>query len=199
MTTTYTVFVGQRRLAAGDALAVAPALRAHAAETDAAPALVFENKTGRQVDLDLSGDAATIAARYGVAEPAPAPAELVPPTSTGPAPAGPGRPKLGVVAREVTLLPRHWDWLASQPGGASVALRKLVDKARKEAEWDDLVRGIREATNRFLTAIAGDLPHYEAATRALFAGDREGFEAAIAGWPEDIRDHAREMAQGGFA
>jgi hypothetical protein len=105
----------------------------------------------------------------------------------------PGRPKLGVVAREVTLLPRHWEWLAGQPGGASVALRKLVEHARKTNAGADRRRQAQEAAYRFLSAMAGDEPGFEEATRALFASRREEFEANIAGWPEDVRDHARKL------
>jgi hypothetical protein len=104
-----------------------------------------------------------------------------------------GRPKLGVTAREVTLLPRHWDWLASQPGGASATLRRLVDQARREAGASDAMRQAQEATYRVMTTLAGDLPGYEDATRALFANDRPRFDQLTAGWPTDIGDYAREL------
>ena len=106
------------------------------------------------------------------------------------APRGPGRPKLGVVAREITLLPRHWEWLAQQPGGASVAIRRLVEQARRSGEDKDRMRQAREAAYRFMSAMAGNKPHYEDAIRALFAGDPARFEELIAGWPADVRDHA---------
>jgi hypothetical protein len=101
---------------------------------------------------------------------------------------------LGVVAREVTLLPRHWDWLAVQPGGASVALRKLVDEARRSSGDRDRTRAAQEATYRFISAIAGNLPGFEEACRALFAHDRRRFGDLIAGWPEDVRDYAIQLA-----
>jgi hypothetical protein len=110
-------------------------------------------------------------------------------------PKKPGRPKLGVVAREVTLLPRHWEWLADQPGGASVALRKLVEHARKANAGVDRRRRAQEAAYRFLSAMAGDEPGFEEATRALFAGRREDFEANMALWPEDVREHARKLGK----
>ena len=103
-----------------------------------------------------------------------------------------------MTAREVTLLPRHWDWLAAQPGGASVALRKLVESALREAEGPDRVRRSREAAYRFMTAVAGDQPDYEEATRMLFAGDWVAFDAAIEAWPSDVRDYARRLAEGGW-
>ena len=140
--------------------------------------LVFEDSTGRQVDLDIRGTREEISARYSEA------AE----------PRGRGRPRLGVVAREVTLLPRHWDWLNSQPGGASVALRKLVDEARRASGDRDRIRAAQEAAYRFTSAIAGNLPEFEEATRALFTYDRRRFGDLIANWPEDIRDYAIKLA-----
>ena len=149
-----------------------------------AAALVFDLATGRVVDLDLRGSLDEARARL---TPAPEAEKR-----------GPGRPKLGVTAREVTLLPRHWDWLAGQPGGASGALRKLVEGALKEAEGPDRARRAKEAAYRFMTAIAGDLPGYEEATRRLFAGDGAAFDAAVEGWPEGVRETARGMAAGAW-
>ena len=175
-------FAGHRLLARGPAAEVVAAVKT---ATDAGETvLTFEAATGRVVDLDLRGDLAAVVAR------------LTP--ATEPEKRGPGRPKLGVTAREVTLLPRHWDWLAGQPGGASVALRKLVEGALKEAEGPDRARRAKEATYRFMTAIAGDLPDYEEATRMLFAGDWTAFDAAVEGWPEGVRETARAMAAGAW-
>ncbi|PVM93721.1 DUF2239 family protein [Caulobacter endophyticus] len=181
---TYALFETGRRLAAGDKLAVALAAQAVVNQRPDAPILIFD-PDGRQVDFDLRGSPEDLAARLAppgtVAEPK--------------APRGRGRPKLGVVAREVTLLPRHWDWLAAQPGGASVALRKLVETARREAEAPDRQRRARDAAYRFASAAAGDAPGFEAAMRALYAGDREGFEAGLAQWPADVAAHARLLAE----
>jgi hypothetical protein len=171
-------FSGHRLLARGLAVEVVAAVRT---ATDAGESvLTFDAATGRVVDLDLRGDMAAVLAR------------LIP--ASEPEKRGPGRPKLGVTAREVTLLPRHWDWLAGQPGGASVALRKLVEGALREAEGPDRARRAKDATYRFITAIAGDLPGYEDATRRLFAGDGAAFDAAVEGWPEGVRETARGMA-----
>ncbi len=115
------------------------------------------------------------------------------------APRGPGRPKLGVVAREVTLLPRHWDWLNRQPGGASVALRKLVDEARHTHRFRDRVRQSQDAAYRFMSIMAGDRTGFEEATRALFARNHVRFDAITGGWPVDIRDYAQKLAAGAFA
>ncbi len=173
-------FAGHRLLARGPAAEVVAAVKT---ATDAGEnVLVFDAVDGRVVDLDLRGDIAAVLAR------------LIP--ASGPEKRGPGRPKLGVTAREVTLLPRHWDWLAGQPGGASVALRKLVEGALREAEGPDRARRAKDATYRFMTAIAGDLPGYEAAVRALFAGDGAGLEAAAEGWPDGVRDVVLGMAAG---
>jgi hypothetical protein len=179
---TYALFETGKRLAAGDKLAVALAAQAVISQRPDAPILIFD-PDGRQVDFDLRGSPEDLATRL-------APVEVEPE-----APRGRGRPKLGVVAREVTLLPRHWDWLASQPGGASVALRKLVEAARRDAEAPDRQRRARDATYRFASAAAGDAPGFESAMRALYAGDREGFEAGLAQWPADLAAHAKELAE----
>src|SRR5690242_14347405 len=142
--------------------------------------LVFDDATGHQIDLDTRGTPEDISRRYS--------------QEVSLEPRGRGRPRLGVVAKEVTLLPRHWDWLSAQPGGASVALRKLVDQARRASGDRDRVRAAQEAAYRFMSAIAGNLPKFEEAARALFAYDRRGFGELIAGWPEDVRDYAIQLA-----
>ncbi|GBQ27726.1 putative cytoplasmic protein [Gluconacetobacter sacchari DSM 12717] len=108
---------------------------------------------------------------------------------------GRGRPKLGVVAREVTLLPRHWEWLAAQPGGASQMLRRLVDQARRSDGGQTGIRDARERTYRFLSALAGNLPGFEEATRALFSGDDSAFAGHMRDWPADVKAHALMLAR----
>jgi uncharacterized protein len=193
-----TAFAGMRRIAAGTLAEVAVAARDAFERGGEAPILVFDDATGEQIDLDLSAGGAEQVARIsraGLAE-AVAPADAAP-SDAGPR--GPGRPKLGVVAREVTLLPRHWEWLNSQPGGASVALRKLVEPARKANEGRDRQRRAQEAAYRFMAAVAGNLTGFEEAVRALFAGDRERFDELVEGWPADVRDHARTLALRAFS
>jgi hypothetical protein len=184
-------FLGHRRLATGSLAEVA---RAAAAAMQAGPPdeplLVFDAE-GRQVELDLRGSPDEAAAR---AEPSGA---GVPP-ACAPAARGRGRPQLGVVAREVTLLPRHWEWLGAQRGGASVTLRRLVDEARRGGAGQDTVRQAQERAYRFLNAIAGNLPGYEEALRALFGRDAAGFPAAMSAWPPDLREHAQALATGAF-
>lgn len=171
----FTAFAGFQRIAAGTRAEVTDALRR---QTDTTPPLfVFDDATGEPIDLDLR--------EHAPADPAP--------TEEAPS-RGVGRPKLGVVAREVTLLPRHWDWLNRQPGGASVALRKLVEDARRVNTDRDTVRAAREATYRFMSAIAGHLPGFEEAARALFANEKERFDALVAPWPDDVPDHLRKLS-----
>ena len=98
------------------------------------------------------------------------------------------------MAREVTLLPRHWEWLSAQPGGASVALRKLVEHARIAGQGSDRKRRAQESCYRFLSAMAGNEANFEEATRALFAGRRARFDEMTEPWPKDVRDHARRLA-----
>jgi len=185
MPDTFTAFLGQRRLAAGPVAEVALAIK-RAEPRAAEPLLIFNDATGRAVDFDLRGSESDVLARL----PTPAP----PAASEADQPRGRGRPKLGVVAREVTLLPRHWEWLNAQPGGASVALRKLVDEARRASGDRDRDRLSREAAYHFMSAMAGNLAHFEEASRALFADDRRRFTSLIVDWPTDIRDHVIKLA-----
>lgn len=188
MTVTCTAFAGTRAIASGPLIDVALQLRA---EGRFDGVLVFDDDTGVAVDLDLRGSAEDVAARLVARQAAPL---------DEPVRAGRGRPKLGVVAREVTLLPRHWEWLAAQPGGASVTLRRLVEQARRSEGGDapSRRRG-QEAAYRFMTAMAGDLPGYEEACRALFAGDDRRFAQQIERWPDDVRAHASRLARHAFA
>lgn len=187
---TVTAFAGDRLLASGPAAEVALALKV-AARTSQEALLVFDDRTGRQVDFNLSGSDAQVIARLVPNEAAGA----VEPTGHR----GVGRPKLGVVAREITLLPRHWQWLAEQPGGASVTLRKLVDVARSTDAGKGTARVAQQAADRFMTAVLGNRPGYEDAARALYAGDRQRFHALSQAWPADLRTHARRLAEPAFA
>jgi hypothetical protein len=147
------------------------------------------------IDVDFRGTATDVVKRLGVSAP---PSLVTTSSAQAEAPRGPGRPRLGVVAREVTLLPRHWDWLNSQPGGASVALRRLVDEARRANAGADRKRRAQEADYRFMSGMAGDRPGFEEATRALFRGDRQRFKSNTTRWPIDIRNHARMLAKHAF-
>jgi len=190
MSTTCTAFAGAKRIASGGRGQVALAVKDAVERGEGDPILVFDDTTSGLVEFDLRGGPADILARLSGAGAAA--------KQDGEPARGPGRPRLGVVPREVTLLPRHWEWLNSQPGGASVALRKLVESARKSGAGADRSRLAREAADRFMSAMAGNQPGYEEAARALYAGDAAGFERAIASWPADVRDHARRLAATAF-
>ncbi|MEJ2204286.1 MAG: DUF2239 family protein [Gemmatimonadota bacterium] len=175
-------FRGSRRIASGPLAEVAAVVKGTHDGGVEEPILVFEAETGVPVELDLRGTAADVAARYRSAA-VEAPKR------------GPGRPRLGVVPREVTLLPRHWAWLSQQRGGASATLRRLVDEARRTAEGGDRVRRSQDATYRFMTAMAGDLPGYEEALRALYVGEEASFSDHMNGWPPDVRDHCLTLSE----
>lgn len=162
---TYTAFAGFEKIASGNLPAVYAGCR------DQADAVIFDDETGRVVDID----------------------PRFPPGAETPRP---GRPRLGVVAREVTLLPRHWDWLATQPEGASGALRKLVEEASRNPKAQQ--RAVRAAIYRLATTLVGNAPGYEEAMRALYAGRRDDFSAHIEGWPADVRRHLEKMAESAF-
>lgn len=203
----FSSFDGHRRLASGSIEAAAVALKKALDGGAAGPLLLFDDSTGRTLDIDTRGDSTDVIARLAAhpavvamtaaqaaaAAAAAAVAGQEAEAQTAPRPRGRGRPKLGVVAREVTLLPRHWEWLATQPGGASIALRKLVEEARRSGKEKARVRQARDAAYHFMQTVAGNFPGFEEATRALFADDRATFTAQIARWPGDVRDHALRL------
>jgi hypothetical protein len=190
----YIAFDGDRRIASGDLREVARTAKEVLDRRKDAAILIFDGVTSGPVDIDFRGTVADVQARLPETADAPATTEDALPST----PRGPGRPKLGVIAREVTLLPRHWDWLAQQSGGASVALRRLVEDARRSGEDIHRIRRAQEAAYRFMSAMAGNKPHYEDAIRALYANDRARFEKLIAAWPADVRDHALTLAERAF-
>ena len=198
-----TAFEGHHRLLSGPLVEVALAVKTAVENGSPSQFFVFDDATGRVIDLDLRGTKADVIDRLArppkefVGRYAPPRAELSESSQTETLGSrGRGRPKLGVVAREVTLLPRQWEWLATQPGGASAILRRLVDEAKKSGIPQQKRRAAQEAAYQFMLAIAGDLPGYEEATRALFVDDRPRLEQRIADWPEDIRAHALRLAFG---
>ncbi|ENE1251632.1 DUF2239 family protein [Stenotrophomonas sp. GD03701] len=191
----FSCFDGHRLVVSGTPEVAALALKQLRAGNAAGPLLVFDNATGRTRDFDTRGSDAELLARVADALPSAVEADAETALAGEPAaPRGRGRPKLGVVAREVTLLPRHWAWLAEQPGGASVVLRRLVEAASRAGADKDRQRRDAERAYHFLQAIAGDLPGFEEAIRLLFAHDRVGLEAALHRWPGDVRDHALQLA-----
>lgn len=185
-----TAFDGTRRLAHGPLGDVVTAAKSAFDRSARASLLIFEDATGDLIDVDYSGTPDEVLALMAARELRRARHGDEPDT----APRGPGRPRLGVVAREVTLLPRHWQWLNGQPGGASVALRRLVDEARRANVGRDRVRRAQEVSYRFMSALAGDLPGFEEAIRALFAGHAARFDEHTRTWPRDVRSYARQLA-----
>jgi hypothetical protein len=184
-------FAGARCIAVGELEQVALQAKEAIDRGGLEPVLLFDAVTSAPIELDFRGTPAELRKRLvRAARPAP-PAATAPETD---ARRGPGRPKLGVVAREVTLLPRHWEWLNGQPGGASVALRKLVEQARRDPDGRDRLRRAQESAYRFMSVMAGDRPNFEDAARALFAGDRARFDRFVKPWPADIRSHAKTLA-----
>jgi hypothetical protein len=188
-------FEGSRLIAAGTLAFVAVKAKEVIDRGESGPVLIFDNRTSELIEVDFRGNAHDVLERLNAVPRQCGETEPDQPESTG---RKPGRPRLGVVAREVTLLPRHWEWLNCQPGGASVALRKLVDDARRVNADKDRARQAREAAYRFLSAMAGNEPGFEEATRALFAGKAERFQEMVAEWPVDVRDHGKKLAAAGF-
>jgi len=179
-----TAFAGHRRLASGTIRDVGLKAKNAIYQGEQAPILIFDNKTSYIIELDFRGSAADLEKRL---------AQESPPPTLSPEKRGPGRPRLGVVGREVTLLPRHWAWLDEQPGGASVALRKLVEFAKRQNREKDQARRSQEAAHRFMSTMAGDLPGFEEAARAFYAGDQQRFNTLVKLWPHDIREHVNKL------
>jgi uncharacterized protein len=167
----FTVFVGHTQLVSGNWASVITSTKRHL-DAGGEPVLIFDDDTGQQIDVDFSGSLDDVLHRAGADRSAAAPR--------------PGRPKLGVVSREVSLLPRHWEWLQEQPNGASAALRRLVDEARKRTPRG---RQLRDSAYRFIWAVAGNFENAEEAIRALYARDDARLERMMENWPSDVREH----------
>jgi hypothetical protein len=209
LTRPVTAFQSGRMLATGALGDVARIVKQAFDRDPTVQTLTFDDATGAQIDFDLAGTPAEFGerlaaraayeaylaeARLAAASPTGNPEVADEPGAGVAAARGPGRPRLGVVAREITLLPRHWEWLASQPGTASQVLRRLVDEARRQDGGRTRARQAREHAYAFITAVGGNLAGFEEASRALFAGDRPKFERETAAWPNDVRAYAVRLA-----
>ena len=189
----FTAFLGEHILASGEGQKVIAQVKDTVLQGDIWKVMIFDDATGQQVEIDFRGTKEEVVRQftqrfaYAVAE---QPDSLTPRR---------GRPRLGVVPGEITLLPRHWEWLKNQPGGASVTIRKLVDEARRSSSQQDALRKAQEATYRFMTVMAGDRPQYEEALRAFYAGDQAQFQQRIADWPKDIREYSERLAMPVFS
>jgi uncharacterized protein len=186
----YTAFSGNKRVAHGDLHTTVLALKARFDRDPSDAVMVFDDESGRILDFDLRGTPEQALARLAD-HPALPKTEPEPPIK-----AGPGRPKLGVVAKEVTLLPRHWEWLERQPGGISVTLRKLVEEAKKTTAGRDAAKKAREAIGHFMWTMGGNLPNFEEASRALYAKEDRKLESLIKRWPADVRHHVEWLLEG---
>ncbi|MEO6798654.1 MAG: DUF2239 family protein [Rhodanobacter sp.] len=182
-TTSCIAFDGHTRIAQGALAEVARAAKQQLDAGATGPLLVFDELDSRQLEIDFRGSVEDTLARLASGG---APAEL--------ASRGPGRPRLGVVAREVTLLPRHWEWLGRQPGAASGALRRLVEQSLRQGGATERARQAVESVDRFMRVMAGNEGGYEEASRAFYRGDRERFAALTAEWPPDVRAHLHQLA-----
>lgn len=174
-TPTCTAFDHHHLIASGPLAEVVRAAKLALDAGASEPLLIFDDHDSRQIEVDFRGTLAEVLARL--------------PGADATIARGPGRPRLGVVPREVTLLPRHWDWLAGQPGGASAVLRRLVEQAARGSGAKDRARRAVESVDRFMRVIGGDLPGYEEASRAFYRGDRAVFDTLTGTWPEDVRAH----------
>ncbi|MEC0269014.1 DUF2239 family protein [Paenibacillus anseongense] len=188
-----TAFLGVKVVASGSLQHIVITVKDALNDRDLTQLLIFDDSTGKPVDVDFRGKTDDVLKRleeqFGDL---PSKEENHQPTRRA------GRPKLGVVSGEVTLLPRHWEWLKSQPGGASVTLRKLIDEARRTGEKQSNVRESQEAAYNFMTAMAGDFHQYEEALRALYASDMDRFYHFIHDWAPDIRNHVKKLAAHAF-
>lgn len=192
----YIAFAGTEKIAEGALPEVARSIKAARGQDGHGRVIVFEWDTAYQVELDLRGSLDDVQAR---AQKRVSERHSPPPETERPPKTKRGRPRLGVTAHEVTLLPRHWAWLKSQPGGASVTLRKLVERARREGAENDARRRSQDATYRFMSVVAGDLPGYEEALRALYSADANRYSEIITSWPADLGPPLRQLAAAAFA
>jgi hypothetical protein len=182
-----TAFEGQRCIGSGQLLDVAKKAKELIDRDEHAPILIFDEETSEVIEIDFRGTPEEVVQRLALSGRAGD-------ASVGaPEKRGPGRPKLGVIGREVTLLPRHWEWLDGQPGGSSVALRKLVEQARRSNQGKDRARQAQESVYRFMSAMAGNLPDFEEALRAFYRKSNERLDELVQTWPADIRDHVRKL------
>lgn len=181
----YTAFENQNILASGPLEDVALKVKRRLKTHSSAPILIFSDSTGKQMDLDLRGTEKEALERLKM---------FISPEESSLQSSGPGRPKLGVVAREISLLPRHWEWLSTQTGGASATIRRLIEDAKKNSSGKESIKSAQERTHQFMSAMAGNLNNFEEALRSLYAKDKKKFLGLIAYWPEDIKDHAKKLA-----
>jgi uncharacterized protein len=179
---TYATFAGDRLVASGNLGDMLRCTKEYLDGSSGRTVLIFDDQTGDQVDFDFRGSLEEVWERV----------------APRPKPAGPGRPRLGVVGREVSLMPRHWEWLDEQPNGASAAIRRLVEEARKRNPGEGKARAAINAAGKFMWSMAGNLPRFEEASRALYARSRERFAETTRSWPPDVRAYVERLAGPGL-
>lgn len=187
-TYSYTAFLGDAILAQGNLEEVVLKIKKQMGKADHSEALLFNDSTGKVMDFNFQGTREDVEKRL----------EVYRAPDSSPSRSGPGRPKLGVVSREVSLLPRHWEWLAAQPGGVSVTLRLLIEEAKKKSESSVTIKQLQERTYQVMFTLAGDLEGYEEAVRALYKKDRKNFLEHQSSWPSDVKKYILKVAQGIF-
>ena len=187
----YTAFEGLKIRFQGSLGEVVIQVKKRLGKSEHSPVLIISDLTGKVMDFNFHGTLKDVQKRLEV---------FVSQAEEGPKDAGgPGRPKLGVISREVSLLPRHWEWLASQSGGASAALRKLVEDAKRQALDSGSIKEAQARTYKFMSVIAGDLQGYEEALRALYRRDGKKFQTQIEAWPSDVQKYIKSLAQAVFS
>lgn len=195
ITEEFLAFKGHKLIASGSAQSVEEKIENELKQGDKASILFFLASSGHQIDLDSF---ASDSIQSGATATGSDAEEAVVDTGNNqpqiPEKRGRGRPKLGVIGREVTLLPRHWEWLDKQRGGASATIRRLVEQDRKAGADQEQIRQSQDSAYRFMYAIAGNLPEFEEVVRALYARDKGAFERDTAAWPKDIRDCSLQFA-----
>jgi hypothetical protein len=184
---------GCGRVASGSLQHVVTTVKDTLDDRDLTQLLIFDDTTGKQIDVDFRGKTDDVLKRLGEQF-----GDLPDMEMNNQPTRRVGRPKLGVVSGEVTLLPKDWEWLKSQSGGASVTLRKLVGDARRAGGKQSKIRESQEATYYFMTAMAGNFHQYEEALRALYADDSDRFYHFIDNWAPDIRNHIKKLAADAF-
>ena len=187
-TSQFTAFESEKILFKGPLADLILKVKKRLGKSENSSILIFSDSTGKNIDFNFQGSEKDVLKRLEIYS------EEVGINQS----AGPGRPRLGVVSRVISLLPRHWEWLATQSGGSSAYLRKLVDEARKKEGGQHTLKQLQERTYKFISVMAGDLNGYEEALRALYKRDEKKFIALIEVWPRDIRNHALELARPAF-
>ena len=187
---TYTAFEDHKILSQGFLEDVVLKVKKRLEKSPESQIVIYSDATGKSMDFNFQGSEKEVLKRLEV---------YTTPENTTEASSGPGRPKLGVISREVSLLPKHWEWLATQSGGASNTLRKLVEENMKKTSGVLTVKTAQERTYKFMSVEAGDLENYEEALRALYRKDKERFTSEIKTWPRDVQKHILELAKPVFA